>query len=451
MKKYLKNTNMVIRFLNTGLSLALCAVAAGAPPIAGQPAFRVVSHMNNLDQPAGIVQGSPDVFYSEAGQSGPHVALSITAEGSQTALATVLSPGQIPSLLVSAANGRFYSSIEQGAQLAHVFSVTSAPGSQKIYPAQSLHPILTQNLPDGDLLAMAVSPAQTLWSLAKVDLNGAVTSIYRFSAGERPAAAIYASDGNYYGVSQAANATGYVYRVTPSGVLTKLYDFPANTFRGYFAVPLLEAGDGNLYGATPHGGANGTGAIYRIALDGRYALLYSFPEGKLGGPTALIEGSDGNLYGATIGSLRNGGYSQLFRIAKTGQFSVVYDMSDARADGACQCSLVQGSDGIVYGTAIGGGKYGGGLYFALDAGQPKPAPRPQRFNPQTGAAGTKVSIWGSHLLSASVRFNGTAATVVSNSGSNYIWATLPPGATSGPITVTTPGGTVATQASFIVR
>jgi uncharacterized repeat protein (TIGR03803 family) len=442
---------MAVRFLVARLSLALCVVSAGASLAAGQPVFRVVAYMNNLDQPAGIVQGSPDVFYSEAGQSGPHVALSITKEGSQTALATVLSPGQIPSLLVSAANGRFYSSIEQGAQPAHVFSVTSAPGSQQIYPAQSLHPILTQNLPDGELLAVAVFPAQTLWSLAKVDLNGAVTSIFRFSAGERPAAAIYASDGNYYGVSQSANATGYVYRVTPSGVMTRLYDFPANTFRGYFAVPLLEAGDGKLYGATPHGGANGTGAIYKISVDGRYTLLYSFPKGNLGGPTALIEGSDGNLYGATIGSIRNGGYSQLFRIARTGEYSVVYDMSDARADGACQCSLVLGSDGIVYGTAIGGGKYGGGLYFALNAGQPKPAPRPLRFNPPSGPVGTKVLIWGSNLLSASVRFNGTAATVVSGSGSNYIWATVPPGATTGPVTVTTPGGAITTQASFMVR
>jgi uncharacterized repeat protein (TIGR03803 family) len=441
---------MVMRSLGTWLPLALC-VAAGAAPGAGKPAFRVVSYMNNLDQPAGIVQGAPGVFYSEAGQSGPHAVISITAEGSQTTLTTVVSPSQIPSLLVSAANGRFYSAIEQGAQPAHVFSVTADPGSRQIYAAQSLHPILIQNLPDGGLLAVAVSPAQALWSLAKVDLNGAVTPICRFPTGERPAAAIYATDGSYYGVSQTADAAGYVYRATPDGVLTKLYKFPAGSFRGYFAVPLLEAGDGNLYGATPHGGDNGTGAIYKMALDGRYTPLYSFPRGKLGGPTALIEGSDGNLYGATIGSIRNGGYSQLFRIARTGEYSVVYDMSDARADGVCQCSLVLGSDGLLYGTAIGGGKYGAGLYFVLDAGQPKPAPRPQRFNPQSGALGTKVSIWGSNLLSASVRFNGTPAAEVSNSGSNYIWATLPAGATSGPITVTTPGGTVATQASFTVR
>ena len=65
--------------------------------------------------------------------------------------------------------------------------------------------------------------------------------------------------------------------------------------------------------------------------------------------------------------------------------------------------------------------------------------------------GAQVSIWGSHLLSASVRFNGVAATAVSNSGSNYLLATVPAGAASGPITVTTPGGTVATRARFRVK
>ena len=299
---------------------------------------------------------------------------------------------------------------------------------------------------------MAVASTEALWSLAKVDLKGNVKSFYQFPAAERPGAAIYASDGNYYGVSQATNAsTGYVYRVTPAGVPTKLYGFPAKTFAGYLAMPLLEAGDGHLYGATPYGGANGTGAIYKLTLGGQYTLLYSFPKGNLGGPTALIEGSDGNLYGATLGAVRQEGYSQLFRIGKSGQYAVVYDMKGVRRDGACQCSLAEGSDGIIYGTAAGGGIYGGGLYFALDAGQPKPAPRPLDFNPRSGGVGTKVSIWGSHLLSAPVRFNGAAATAVSNSGSNYLLATVPAGAASGPITVTTPGGTVTTRARFSVQ
>jgi uncharacterized repeat protein (TIGR03803 family) len=445
------NTNTRLR-LHAGLPVALWIAAAGAPAVAAPPVYRVIAYMNDLDQPAGILQGDAGVFYSEAGQSGPHVVLSITPEGTKTTLATVQSPDQIPSLLVSAANGRFYSTIEQGAHPAQVFSVSAEPGSQQIYSGQRLHPILTQNLPDGDLLALAVAPTESLWSLAKVDLQGNVTSFYQFPAAVRPGAAIYGSDGNYYGVAQATDASsGYVYRVTPAGVLTKLYTFPEKTFSGYFAMPLVEAGDGNLYGAIPNGGANGTGAIYKVTPGGQYTLLYSFPKGNLGGPTALVEGSDGNLYGATLGAVRHEGYSQLFRIGKTGQYATVYDMKDVRKDGACQCSLVLGSDGIIYGTAVGGGMQGGGLYFALDAGLPKPRPRPLRFNPRTGAVGAKVTIWGYHLLSASVRFNGVAATAVSDSGSNYVVATVPAGAASGPISVTTRGGTVSTRANFTVR
>jgi hypothetical protein len=119
--------------------------------------------------------------------------------------------------------------------------------------------------------------------------------------------------------------------------------------------------------------------------------------------------------------------------------------------GACQCSLVQGSDGDIYGTAISGGPNNGGVIFALELGLPKPAPRAQHFGPASGAVGTRVLLWGSNLLSASVQFNGVAATAVSNSGSNYVLATVPPGATTGPITITTPGGTVTTKESFTVE
>jgi len=120
-------------------------------------------------------------------------------------------------------------------------------------------------------------------------------------------------------------------------------------------------------------------------------------------------------------------------------------------DGVCPCWLMQASDGILYGTAVAGGRSGIGTVFALDAGLPKPAPRALSFTPQSGGVGKQVRIWGYHLLSAVVQFNGTAAAVVSNAGSNYLWATVPAGATSGPIKVTTPGGTSKTTASFTVK
>jgi uncharacterized repeat protein (TIGR03803 family) len=76
----------------------------------------------------------------------------------------------------------------------------------------------------------------------------------------------------------------------------------------------------------------------------------------------------------------------------------------------CHCYLVQGSDGLIYGTAQGGGATGAGAIFSLDVGLPKPAPRTQHFSPASGAVGSQVRLWGQDLLPASVEFNGFAAT-----------------------------------------
>ncbi len=65
--------------------------------------------------------------------------------------------------------------------------------------------------------------------------------------------------------------------------------------------------------------------------------------------------------------------------------------------------------------------------------------------------GSNVRLWGYNLFGASVEFNGAPATNVYNSGPNYLWATVPAGATTGPITITTPGGTITTKASFTVE
>jgi Subtilase family len=78
------------------------------------------------------------------------------------------------------------------------------------------------------------------------------------------------------------------------------------------------------------------------------------------------------------------------------------------------------------------------------------APRITSFTPATGAPGTSVAINGANLTGATaVKFNGTAAVFTVNSPSK-ITATLPAGAASGPITVTTPAGTTTSASSFSV-
>jgi hypothetical protein len=52
------------------------------------------------------------------------------------------------------------------------------------------------------------------------------------------------------------------------------------------------------------------------------------------------------------------------------------------------------------------------------------------FPPEVRACGGAGAHLGYNLLGASVEFNGVASTVVHNAGPNYVWATVPAGATT---------------------
>jgi uncharacterized repeat protein (TIGR03803 family) len=439
---------MIVNCLSRTVSLGLCAIAMTVASEAAQATFHVISYTNQHPAPIGMVEGSPGLFYLATGTH--PVMLSITAQGAETVLTSF--PGghtQMLGAVVSGPNGRFYDTVEAVVNSANVFSVSSAAGSRQVYESQAIAPFLTQNLPGGMLLGTAVGAGDSPWYVATVDLKGDVTPIYGFPAGDDALAVTYASDGNYYGLAE--NGPGYLFRATPSGTLTKLVNFPSGALLPSSYNPLLQASDGNLYGVTSYGGANSTGTIYKVTLSGQYTLLYTFPNDNNSFPSMLIEGSDGNLYGATLGAITHGGHSQIFRITKSGDYTLLVAMANLSAYGVCQCSLLQGSDGNIYGTASSGGPTNAGVIFSVELGLPKPAPLAQHFSPASGAVGAQVLLWGSNLLSASVEFNGVAATTVSNSGSNYVLATVPAGATTGPITVTTPGGTVTTTHSFTVE
>ncbi len=195
--------------------------------------------------------------------------------------------------------------------------------------------------------------------------------LYSFSAygsgdGYYPAGSlIQASDGNFYGMTQmgGANNDGAVIKVTPSGVESVLHSF--GTFPGDGLAPygsLIQASDGNFYGMTAYGGVNdgcpsNCGAVIKITPAGTESVLYSFA-GLGDGATpngSLIQASDGNLYGMTSrGGL--GGVGTVFRITLTGDESVLHWFGSFSGDGALPYgTLMQASDGNLYGmTGFGG-------------------------------------------------------------------------------------------------
>ena len=78
------------------------------------------------------------------------------------------------------------------------------------------------------------------------------------------------------------------------------------------------------------------------------------------------------------------------------------------------------------------------------------APTITSFAPTSGNVGTSVVITGTNLTGVtSVRFNGTTATFSANTATS-VTAVVPTGATTGKISVTTPGGTVTSTADFTV-
>lgn len=79
-----------------------------------------------------------------------------------------------------------------------------------------------------------------------------------------------------------------------------------------------------------------------------------------------------------------------------------------------------------------------------------PAPTITGFAPASGGVGASVTITGTAFTGASlVTFNNTSASFTLNSDTQ-ITATVPSGATSGLISVTTPGGTATSASSFTV-
>jgi hypothetical protein len=66
--------------------------------------------------------------------------------------------------------------------------------------------------------------------------------------------------------------------------------------------------------------------------------------------------------------------------------------------------------------------------------------------------GQRVLIWGANLLcTTGVSFKGAAATTFTVASGQGVWANVPNGAATGPVTVTTPNGSFTSKESFTVQ
>jgi serine protease len=156
--------------------------------------------------------------------------------------------------------------------------------------------------------------------------------------------------------------------LTPGVTLTNFYTF-TDAYDGAGPVGLTSDGLGNLYGLTEYGGTNGYGSVYEFTpATLSFSILYSFTNGMDGGyPLApLLLGDDGNFYGKTSGDSTTS-FGTIFSIGPDGTFNPLYSFTGRSDGGNPQGTLVEGSDGLYYGTAYGGGSQGQGVIFTVDS------------------------------------------------------------------------------------
>ena len=137
------------------------------------------------------------------------------------------------------------------------------------------------------------------------------------------------------------------------------------------SAPVIRGSDGDLYG-TAYGDNGGAGAVvFVVRQDGSGCnVLHRFDRSgsDASNPRApLIEGSDGALYGTSVYGGTNGG-GTVFALNKTGQgYRILHSFGGNSGDGFCpHAPLLEGSDGMLYGTTGGGGTNGTGTVFRLN-------------------------------------------------------------------------------------
>jgi uncharacterized repeat protein (TIGR03803 family) len=296
----------------------------------------------------------------------------------------------------------------------------------------------------------------------KLTSAGKFTTIHAFdytAGGYNPnAPLIQGADGNFYGtttlggktlgsncvVRSASNSCGTVFKMTPAGKVTFIYEFDKTHGAGPIG-PVIQGTNGNFYGTTSEGGTSGFGVVFKLTSAGVLTVLHNFngTDGKT--PDAgLVQANDGNFYGvASAGGTL--GYGTIFKVSSTGTFSVVYNFENTHG-AAPQVTLFQHTNGILYGDTESGDSHGYGVFYSLNIGAAEFA----RLQPTSGKVGSSVGIFGQGFTGTkAVSFNGVNATPLSVTDT-YLTVTVPSGAKTGTVTVVRPSGKLNSLQQFKV-
>ena len=210
-----------------------------------------------------------------------------------------------------------------------------------------------------------------------------LTTIVNFNSGAGgripQGSLIQASNGKLYGMTgyggtpAGDNGVIFTYDI-PTSTYTKIIDFDGSTNGKRPYGSLMQASNGKLYGMTYIGGANGSGVLFSLdPVTNSYSKIIDFTGASNGSNPfgTLIQGSNGLLYGLTeLGGANNGGTIFSLNTA-TNAFTIVYSFPVFSSSGAPlgdspQGTLMQGANGKLYGMTSEGGTNNEGVIFRYD-------------------------------------------------------------------------------------
>src|ERR1039458_9478999 len=284
-------------------------------------------------------------------------------------------------------------------------------------------------------------------------------------------------------IGEGRGVLGVIYKMTPAGKLTVIHDFNENDGLGLSPLAgLVQATDGKFYGAA-NSVSKLDGVLFQVTSTGTYSVIHRFNRTDGRSPqVSLFQHTNGTLYGDTyvggggtlcgnvsVGcgvlyslSMGLGSFVSFLPPQSSGKVGKTIEFLGQGFTGTTNVSFHGGSATFTvvsdtYLTAVVPASGTTGFVTVTtpsgtltSSKQFKVIPGITSFTPTSGPVGTKVTITGSGFIGATkVTFGGVKATSYTVNSGTQITATVPPGAKTGNIAVTTPGGS-ASKGTFTV-
>lgn len=465
----LKSSRMFAAFV---AAIVFLTFAVAAVPAQAQT-FTTLFNFNYMDglNPRGqLVQASNGILYGTTGGdliNSDGTIYEITPSGTLTTITNFGgTAGESPYAgVIQAANGDLYGTTLYGGSNGDgtVFEINSSGTMTTLHQfdgtdgAESVGRLFQAT--NGEFYGTTqIGGADDYGTVFSMTSSGTLTTLHSFTGGADGAnpygGVVQGTDGNFYGTTEyGGDGYGVVFKITPSGTLTTLYSFQFNDPNG--GLPhgeLVQGANGDFYGTTYSYGVNEAGTVYKITASGTLTLVYTFcsqtncTDGDL--PfNGLIQGTDGNFYGTTEGGGDNGGYGTVFEITPSGTLTSLHSFNGTTDGSYPEGALVQDTNGTFYGTTVNGGTGRTGTVFSLSTGLGNFVSLAET----SGKEGAKIGILGQAFSNSSVvKFDGVSASTIAHSGTTFITATVPAGALTGKVTVTTGSTTLTSNTTFRV-